>query len=305
MSVFYFCGMEIRSKAYLQMNIATFMWGLTAILGKVISIGEFPLVWYRVFFVSLLMLFIPNLFRQVKALSRKTILILCGIGVLLAVHWVAWYGSIKYANASVAVSCIASVSLFVAILEPFINKTKFDTSNLVLGFMVIPGILLINQSLDIPSYKFGFLLGIVAAFLAAIFNILNKKYTQTIAPNTITFIQMLSGFVFLSLCLPVYIQQNPGNFHLPDFKDFIYLLILSIFCTVIPYNLFLKALKASDAFTTSLINNLEPIYGIILAIILLQENKELNWKFYIGVVIILAAVFLHAFLSNRKQKSVT
>ena len=127
MSVFYFCGMEIRSKAYLQMNIATFMWGLTAILGKVISIGEFPLVWYRVFFVSLLMLFIPNLFRQVKALSQKTILILCGIGVLLAVHWVAWYGSIKYANASVAVSCIASVSLFVAILEQFINKTKFDT----------------------------------------------------------------------------------------------------------------------------------------------------------------------------------
>ncbi len=281
------------------------MWGLTAILGKVISIGEFPLVWYRVFFVSIFMLFIPNLFRQVMMLNRKTILILIGIGILLAVHWVAWYGSIKYANASVAVSCIASVSLFVAILEPFINKTKFDTSNLVLGFMVIPGILLINQSLDIPSYKFGFLLGMLAAFLAAIFNILNKKYTQSIEPNTITFVQMLSGFVFLSFCLPFYIRLNPGNFHLPNFKDFIFLLILSVFCTVIPYNLFLKALKASDAFTTSLINNLEPVYGIILAVVLLQENKELNLKFYIGVVIILAAVFLHAFLSNRKQKSVT
>ena len=165
--------------------------------------------------------------------------------------------------------------------------------------MVIPGILLINQSLDLPNYKFGFFLGILAAFLAAIFNILNKKYTQDIEPNTITFVQLFSGWIFLCFCLPFYIKFNPGNFHLPDFKDFIFLLILSIFCTVIPYNLFLRALKASNAFTTSLINNLEPIYGIILAIILLKENKELNLKFYLGVSIILSAVFIHAYLSNK------
>ena len=116
---------------------------------------------------------------------------------------------------------------------------------------------------------------------------------------------MLSGWIFLSLCLPFYLKFNPGSFHLPDGKDFIYLLILSVFCTVIPYNLFLRALKASNAFTTSLINNLEPIYGIILAVIFLQENKELNWKFYCGVAIILSAVFIHAYLSNKKQNSPT
>lgn len=296
--------MEIRSKAYLQMHIATFLWGLTAILGKMISIGEFPLVWYRVFFVSICMLLLPGLLKQLKQLNRKTILLLSGIGILLSLHWVAWYGSIKYANASVAVSCIASVSLFVSILEPILNRTAFDKSNIILGIMVIPGILLINQSLEL-QYKFGFLLGILAAFLAAVFAVLNKRYTQNIAPNTITFVQMLSGWLFLSLCLPFYLKIQPGNFHLPDGKDFVLLLILSLFCTVIPYNLFLKTLKATDAFTTSLINNLEPVYGIILAAILLHENKELNWKFYIGTLIILSAVFIHAYLSNRNSKRST
>ena len=296
--------MEIRSKAYLQMHIATFLWGLTAILGKVISIGEFPLVWFRVLFVSISMLFIPKLTSTIKQLDRKTIFILSGIGILLTLHWVAWYGSIKYSNASVAVSCIACCSLFVSILEPLMNNTKFNRSNIILGILVIPGILLINQSIIDLNYSKGFLLGIFAAFLAAIFSILNKKYTQDIAPNTITFIQLLSGWIFLSICLPFYIKFNPGNFHLPDFKDFIFLLILSVFCTVIPYNLFLRALKASNAFTTSLINNLEPVYGIILAAILLQENKELNLKFYLGVAIILSAVFAHAFL-NTKSKITT
>jgi drug/metabolite transporter (DMT)-like permease len=295
--------MHFRSKAYLQMNIATFFWGLTAILGKLISIDEFPLVWYRVFLVSISMLFIPKLISNIKRLRKKEIYTLSAIGILLVVHWVAWYGSIKYANASVAVSCIASVSLFVAVLEPFINKTAFDKSNLLLGLIVIPGIFLINQSLDL-HFKFGFFLGLVAAFLAALFNIFNKKYTQEIEPNSITFIQMFSGFIFLTFCLPIYMSVNPDGFHLPNLNDFILLLILSIFCTVIPYNLFLRALKASDAFTTSLINNLEPIYGIILAVIFLKENKELNWKFYLGTSIILFAVFLHAYLNNKKKEKI-
>ncbi len=292
--------MEIRSKAYLQMHIATFLWGLTAILGKLIHIGEFSLVWYRVLLVSISMLFIPSLWKHVRALNSKNIYILSAIGVVLSIHWVAWYGSIKYANASVAVSCIACVSLFVAVLEPLINKTPFDFSNIILGLIVIPGIILINQSLDL-QYKFGFLLGIIAALLAAVFTIFNKKYTQSIEPNTITFIQMLSGWLFLSICIPFYIHFDPNGFSLPSSKDFLLLLILSVLCTVIPYNLFLKALKASNAFTTSLINNLEPVYGIILAAIFLQENKELNWKFYAGTGIILSAVFIHAMMSSRKK----
>lgn len=283
------------------MHIATILWGLTAIIGKLISINEFPLVWYRVFFVSILMSFMPGMFTQLKQLSKRNILILSGIGILLAAHWVLWYGSIKYANASVAVSCIACISLFISVLEPIINKTSFDTSNLLLSVIVIPGILLINQSLDL-NYKTGFILGIIAAFLAALFSIFNKKYAQEIDSNLITYIQMLSGFIFLTFCLPFYMHYVPDGFHLPNLNDFILLLILAIFCTVIPYNLFLNTLKITDAFTTSLINNLEPVYGIILAAILLGESKELHWNFYIGTFIILLAVFLHAFLTHQQQR---
>lgn len=280
------------------MHAATFLWGITAILGKLISIREFPLVWYRMFFISIVLIFLPGLAARLKSLSKKEILILAGIGFMIAMHWVAWYGSIKFANASVAVSCIALISLFVALIEPLINRTPFIKSDIILGFVVIPGILLINDSLEL-NFKFGFFLGILAALFAAIFTILNKRFTQALDPNLITFTQMLSGWLFLTLCLPFYLLYYPDSFHLPDRNDFILLLILSVFCTIIPYNLFLRALKASNAFTTSLINNLEPVYGILLAVIFLQENKQLNYKFYIGTGIILSAVFIHAFLSNR------
>mgnify|MGYP000473385865 CR=1 FL=1 len=296
--------MQTKRTAYIQMHITTFLWGLTAILGKLISISELPLVWYRVLIVSVVMLFIPKLFQHLKQLSFKDIRIVSSIGILIALHWVAWYGSIKFANASVAVSCIALISFFISIIEPIITKNKLSKSNLFFGILVIPGILLINQSLDI-HLKFGFWLGILAALLGAFFGIYNKKYTQEIEPNTITFIQMLSGFLFLSICMPIYLHFTHQLFPVPTLKDSILLIILAIVCTVIPYNLFLRALKATNAFTTSLINNLEPVYGVILAAIFLHENEQLNWKFYIGSVIIVSAVFLHAFLEHKKGKIIT
>ena len=292
--------MQNKRTAYLQMHITTFLWGLTAILGKLISISELPLVWYRVLIVSVVMLFIPKIVENIKTLSFKKISTIGGIGIILTLHWVAWYGSIKFANASVAVSCIALISFFISVLEPIITKNAFNKSNLFFGIIVIPGILLINQSLDI-NLKFGFWLGILAAVLAAFFSIYNKKYTQEIEPNSITFIQMLSGFLFLSFCLPFYLHFTKQLFPIPTSKDFILLMILSVVCTIIPYNLFLRALKATNAFTTSLINNLEPVYGVILAAFFLHENEQLNWKFYIGSVIIVSAVFLHAMFDRKKS----
>ena len=292
--------MQNKRTAYLQMHITTFLWGLTAILGKLISISELPLVWYRVLIVSVVMLFIPKIVENIKTLSFKKISTIGGIGIILTLHWVAWYGAVKFANASVAVSCIALISFFISVLEPIITKNAFNKSNLFFGIIVIPGILLINQSLDI-NLKFGFWLGILAAILAAFFSIYNKKYTQEIEPNSITFIQMLSGFLFLSFCLPFYLHFTKQLFPIPTSKDFILLMILSVVCTIIPYNLFLRALKATNAFTTSLINNLEPVYGVILAAIFLHENEQLNWKFYIGSVIIVSAVFLHAMFDRKKS----
>lgn len=294
--------MQLRSKAYAQMHLATFLWGVTAILGKVITLREFPLVWYRMMLVTACLLFLPVVRRQLKGLKAKDIRIMGLIGILVALHWIAWYGSIKYANASVAVSCIALISFITALIEPLITGAPFRKTNLILGVLVIPGILLINHSLDL-HYKFGFFLGIVAAILAAVFTTLNKKYTQHIGTHAITFVELGIGWLFLCALLPLYIHSFPGNFHWPGGSDWFFLLVLSILCTIIPYNLFLNALKVSDAFTTSLINNLEPVYGIILAALFLRENEQLNWQFYTGTGIILAAVFLHAFLQSRKPNS--
>jgi drug/metabolite transporter (DMT)-like permease len=290
--------MQNKRRAYLQMHITTFLWGITAILGKLISISELPLVWYRVFIVSVVMLLVPSLFSTLKKIPLKKIVLIGSIGIILILHWVAWYGSIKSANASVAVSCIALISFFISVLEPVITKTAFNKANLFFGILVIPGILLINHSLNV-ELKRGFALGILAALFGALFTIFNKKYTQEINPNAITFIQMTSGFLFLSICLPFYLHVKQEAFPIPSLKDIVLLLALAIVCTAIPYNLFLRALKATNAFTTSLINNLEPVYGVILAAVFLRENEQLNWKFYIGSAVIVFAVFLHAFVNRN------
>ena len=292
--------MQFRSKAYFQMHTATFLWGITAILGKVITLQEFPLVWFRMLLVTLGTLCIPSVYKQLKALQGKDIKIMGGIGILVAIHWLAWYGSIKYSNASVAVSCIAIISFLTSLIEPLLTKAPFRRSNLFLGILVIPAILLIDHSLEL-HYKFGFALGLLAALLAAIFSTLNKKYTQHVGSFAITFTELSIGWLFLSILLPFYIKLNPGTFHIPDTHDWFFLFILSVFCTIIPYNLFLIALKVSDAFTTSLINNLEPVYGIILAAIFLKEDKELNWQFYVGTAILIIAVFLHPVLNRSKK----
>ncbi len=284
------------------MHTATFLWGITAILGKVITLDAFPLIWFRMLLVTVGMLFFPSIYQQLRLLTRKDYIALGGIGIMIAIHWLCWYGSIKYSNASIAVSCIAVISFITSLIEPVITGTPFRKSNLFLGILVIPGLLLINQSLDL-HYKFGFFLGLVAAAMAAIFSTLNKKYTQHIGSYAITFTELSIGWIFLCIVLPFYTHNNPGSFHWPDMHDWFYLFFLSFVCTIIPYNLFLLALKVSDAFTTSLINNLEPIYGIVLAMIFLHENKELNWQFYLGTGIIVTAVFLHPVLNRSNYKA--
>ncbi|MCB9032677.1 MAG: EamA family transporter [Chitinophagales bacterium] len=283
--------MELKQKAYLQIHIAVFLWGITAILGKLISYSELVLVWYRMTMVSVLFLFFPSIYKELKTLSQSTIIKVGAIGILVALHWVCFYGSIKYANASVALSCLALTSFFTAIIEPIITKTPFNKAELLLGILVIPGIWLISQSIN-TNYYIGLILGLLAALLAAIFTSLNKKETQHTPPKVTVFIQLGCGALFLSLIMPIYLQFFPNSFYLPDGRDLILLIILAVICTILPYILYLKSLKVLTAFATNLINNLEPIYGIILAAIFFQENKELSISFYIGTLIILLAVFI-------------
>jgi drug/metabolite transporter (DMT)-like permease len=290
--------MTAIQKAYLQLHTSVLLWGFTAILGKLISISTLPLVWWRLLVTCAGLLFLLRGFKAIQQTPQKVLLQLTGIGIVVVLHWLAFYGSIKYANASVALVCLTTTSLWTAILEPLFFKSKFQVLDLIVAIIIIPAMALIVNHLDVRML-FGVVLGLLCALGAAIFSILNKKMVGKIAPLPMTFVELGSGLCFLTVIMPFFYYYNAGTTFFPTHLDWIYLLFLSIFCTILPFTLSLLALRHLSAFTTVFAVNLEPIYGITMAWYLLEENKELNWQFYLGLAVILAAVFLHPLLKLK------
>lgn len=277
-------------KAFLQLHIAVFLAGFTAILGKFISLNEGVLVWYRLL-ITVVTLFVLLLFRkQLKSISIKNVLRIASIGVIIAFHWVSFYGSVKYSNVSVSLTCLSAIGFFTALFEPLILKRRIDKVEIVLGLFAILGIYLIFDFH--PQYKLGILFGIISALLASLFPVYNKRLLREFTPETVTLYEMAGGLIILSLVIPFYIKLFPEGSHVPDAKDWLWLIILSWLCTVFALILQLNALKKISAFTASLTYNLEPVYGIILGFIIFHENKYLHWGFYVGLTLIFSAVVL-------------
>jgi len=283
------------------MHISVFLFGFTAILGRLISLSALSLVWWRLILTCAVILFIPKVLNTVRTTPRKKVLEYCGIGIVVALHWLCFYGSVKYANASIALTTFATTALFTSILEPLYFKKSFNSKDILLGIIVIPAMWLIVNSSD-PDMYLGIILGIAGAALASTFAVLNKKVAGEIGAFALTFIELGAGLLFLTLLLPIYLAFDENATFIPNNLDWIYLLILSIVCTVLAFNLSLRALRHISAFASSLALNLEPIYGIILAVFLLKEHQELNTQFYIGSALIVSAVFFHAFSSSSKKK---
>ncbi|MFN8577264.1 MAG: DMT family transporter [Candidatus Sericytochromatia bacterium] len=292
--------MNEQKKAYIQIHICVFLWGFTAILGKLITLRELPLVWLRVLITCISLLFFPKIISNLKKVDLKNIIRLSLIGCLICIHWICFYGSIKYSNVSVALSCLSTASLLTSFVEPLVFKQKIKSYQILLGLMVIPGIYLIFFFTSF--YLTGIILGILAALTSSIFTILNKKMVSKADTTSITFIELGSGFLFLSLIIPFYLKVFPDTRLIPTTQDLIYMIILSLACTTLPFMLSLKALKHISAFASTFAVNLEPIYGIILAIIIFKENKELNTGFYLGTLIILSAIFSYPILKRNFDK---
>jgi drug/metabolite transporter (DMT)-like permease len=296
--------MDETKKAYLELHFTVFLFGFTGILGKLISLEELPLVWWRMFFTSLSFIaFLPMILRAIKKVDDlKFIRHLAFIGVLVAVHWVCFFGSIKYSNVSIALISFSTTTFFTSILEPIMTKSKFNKYEFALGFLIIPGMYLVVNAVKV-EYIFGVVLGVIGALLATIFSIMNKKIVNRIDAVSITAIELSSGWAFLSLIIPFYFMYFEAQSFLPnDWHDLVYLLILSLLCTTLAYILSIRILKYLSAFTVNLTISLEPIYAIIMAFILFQENKELNDNFYWGAIIILVAVFGHPILKRILRK---
>ena len=277
-------------KAFFQLHIAVFLAGFTGVLGRLITLNEAVLVWYRLM-IACVVLWIMLLFRKRKpAASRILFLQASSVGFLLALHWVTFYAGIKVSNVSTGLVCLSSMGFFTAVLEPVMLRRPFDMVEILLGLMVIAGISIVFH-FD-PHYKLGIIISLFSAFIASIFPVLNRQILQRMDAETATRYQLSGGFLFITILMPVYLHFFPVDRLWPTWSDWGWLLVLGILCTVLAYDLFMKALQKIPAFTVNLTYNLEPIYGIAMAFIIYREDKEVSPGFYYGFCLIIAAVVL-------------
>lgn len=300
-------------KAYFEIHTAVFLFGFTAILGKFIAFDQLALVWHRMWIATLGLLFFPRVLQSILTIPKKKILTFVGIGVIVSLHWISFFGSIKLGNVSIALACMATSTLFISILEPLITKSTFRWFELFLGLFVIVGIILI---LDVgEAYYSSIAVGLLAAFLAALFSSLNKKHIGGYAPLAVSTVELAAGFLFLSLIIPIWENGDLSAYSLfrndlvseytlfgLHIHSFWYLLVLGLLCTSVAYAMALSSLRQLSAFSTALAVNLEPVYGVLMAIVIFQENTELTPKFYFGTLLILLSVIIHPIIGRQLGK---
>lgn len=287
-------------KAFLQLHIAVFLAGFTGVLGRLIELQEGLLVWYRLLFSAITMWVLFSITKSLKALPFKDVLKVTGVGCIAAFHWVTFYGAIKYSNISVALVCFSAIGFFTALFEPIVFRKKIVWIELMLGVLVMVGIFIIFH-FD-PQFKKGIIFGIISAMLGAIFPVFNRQLMQRMNAPTLMTWELSGGLVSLTVLLPFYFQGFPPAYWLPTLSDFLWLLVLSWLCSVWAFQLSANALKKISAFTVNLTYNLEPVYGIILAFIMYQENKYLGLSFYLGLSLIILAVLLQSWRIYRQRK---
>jgi drug/metabolite transporter (DMT)-like permease len=292
--------MSPSRRALFLIHFCVLLWGLTAILGKLITLRALSLVWWRMWIVTAALLLLPRVWRGLRRMPGRLWLAYAGVGAVVSLHWLTFYGAIKLANASVAATCIALAPVFLAAVEPFIAGRRFIARELLLGVAVVPGVALVVGGLS-PQMRLGVAVGVLSAFLVAIFGALNKRLVAHADALVVTCVEMGTGALFLTLLAPL-LPHEGALFPVPNPRDALLLLVLAIGCTLIPFALSLVALRHLSAFSTQLVVNLEPVYAILLAIPLLGEQRELGPAFYLGVVILLAAVFAHPLLERATLK---
>lgn len=285
-------------KNYLQLHFLVFIWGFTAILGALITIDAIPLVWYRMGLATLFV-FVYILFTKLSLkISFKSMIKFIIGGVLIASHWIFFFLAIKVSNVSVALVSMSTGALFTSLIEPFFFKRKLIPLELLFGLIVVSGLYLI---FNVESeYTLGIVYALIAAFLSALFTVLNGLYIKKHDATVISFYQLLFGVAFIT----VYVFATTG-FTFKDFNltnsDIFYLFILSSICTAYAFVISVKIMKFLTPYTVMLTINLEPIYAIILALIIFGDKEKMSPQFYIGAIIIIATIITNGLLKNKKN----
>lgn len=287
-------------QAFLKLHISILISCFTSIFGRIITLNEGILVWERLLISFCCFFFMVALAKKLVRIPLKEFFKILATGFLLGIHWLFFYGSIKYANVSIGILCFSSIGLFTAIFEPLINKHKFSLKELIFSLITIAGIALIFH-FD-SRYRIGIALGIISSLVAAFYTIMNKRISErTPSSSNMLLYELLGGAIIISLIMPVYLHFFPVKSLVPNMHDLFYLLLLSLFCTIGLYLLQIQALKKISAFTVNLTYNLEPVYTIILAIVLLGEAKDLHITFFAGLGLIIISVILQTVSTLRMQ----
>ncbi|HET6432201.1 DMT family transporter [Dyella sp.] len=289
------------SKARLQIHFCVLLWGFTAILGKLITLPALPLVWWRMLLVAVALLLVPRVWRGLLAMPARLRWAYAGIGVLVSLHWLTFYAAIKLSNASVGATCIALGPVFLSFIEPWIARRRFDTRELLIAVAVVPGVAMVVGGVP-HGMRIGIAVGALSALFVALFGAFNKRLVDHGDPLTVTCLELGTGTLFLTALAPL--MPHAGSaFMLPSLHDTWMLLALSFGCTLLPFALALVALRHLSAFGIQMVTNLEPVYSIVLAIVLLGEQRELHAWFYVGVVVIIGAVFIHPLLHRHEGEA--
>ncbi len=284
-----------RLKNHLHLHFIIFIYGFTAVLGALISIDAIPLVWYRMLIASSVAFLFVKIKKYSLRVPQKTVIKLIIAGVMIALHWMTFFAAIKESNVSITLAMMSAGAFFTAILEPIWYKRKVIWYEIVLGVVVIFGLYIIfNVEGD---YINGIVLALISALLIAIFSLLNGKLVQEYRPSVISFYELSSGVVFISIYLLID-NKFTSNFFILKSSDWFYLLVLGVICTAYAFITSIKLLKFISPYTAMLSVNMEPVYGIILAYLILGNSEKMSLGFYVGTIVILCTVIINGILKN-------
>jgi drug/metabolite transporter (DMT)-like permease len=283
-------------KSYLLLHVIVFIWGFTAILGALISLDALPLVWWRMSLAVVFILIYVLIKKIPLKIPKKTLLAFLFAGLIIALHWLTFFKAIKVSNVSITLACLSTGAFFTSILEPLLFGKKIVWYEVLFGLIVIAGLYIIfNVEVD---YVYGIILALTSAFLSALFTVINAKFTKEYMPSVISFYELLGGVVFLSVYL-LFSNGFSNEFFTLSLSDFGWLILLASICTAYAFIASVKVMKYLSPYTVMLTINLEPVYGIILAILLFKDAERMSPMFYLGAVIILTTVVLNGIIKKR------
>jgi drug/metabolite transporter (DMT)-like permease len=304
---------DVNLKHTLHLHLIVFIWGFTAILGKLISLDALPLVWWRMS-LAVVLIFGYIYYRKTSFnLSRKDIILLLISGLVIALHWITFFKAIKVSNISITLACLSTGAFFTSILEPIFYKRKMVWYEIVFGLVVLIGLYFVIESSE-PNFiqksitsnmsgtMRGVLLALTSAFLSASFSIINGKFAQRIDATIVSFYELFGGVLFLTVFL-LFTNQFTAEFFNITLTDLMWLGILASICTAYAFIASVNVMKYISPYTVMLSINLEPVYGIALAVLIFDKNEQMSFSFYIGAAIIIITVILNGLIRNYKKSS--